>query len=178
MALIEERCRRAVDGHVHGHATGLVPHIDGRGQKLVGFPLPRLGLHVLDAALVDALLEALQLPECVDIDRIARGHALHGVAGVLVAGRAGLAFLALHGRPQDLAAVDHQHGRVLEVVVLDGPGLRRGVGIAAAAVVHLIGAPILVGGRDRRKDHTGHERRAGGRNHSQTSLIHDRPPVM
>src|SRR5690606_33570805 len=93
LAFLKEGRRGSIDLDVDRHAARLRFDVDHHAQHLVAFPLVGLGLHIVLAAVVDALLERHHLLPRLEIDRIAGGDALHGSRRVPMAARAGLACL-------------------------------------------------------------------------------------
>ncbi|MCY4065006.1 MAG: hypothetical protein OXF57_01390 [Rhodospirillaceae bacterium] len=69
------------------------------------------------------------------VDRIAGRHALHALLDRIVAAGAGLAGLAVDSRPFAFGLFDPQERRILEIVVLQRPGLRRPEPVAGDQIV-------------------------------------------
>ena len=135
-ALLEVRLGLAVHLDLHRHVAGLHAHQRRHTQHLVAFPLPGLCLHVFFAADADLVFDGDQLLGPLVHQGIVAGLALHGLLDIAMAGRAGLAGLALDLLPFLLGLFDPQEGRVLEVVVLDVAGLGLVDHVAGVLLTH------------------------------------------
>ena len=131
LAFLEERNGGAIHRHIHRHATRLMADEHRHRQQLARFVFPRFRLHVLGAAPIDLGFDVFDLFRIFIIFRICGGNAFHGDFCFAVAGLARFSGFAVDGLIKSGAVIDPDHARVLKIVVLNGLGLRRQVGVAA-----------------------------------------------
>ena len=95
--------------------------VGGEREQRLGLVRQRRRALVRGAAFVDAALEVEEATRLRVEDRVARRRALHARARIGMTARAGSSAGAGRFAPQALAALDPQHPRVGELVLLERP---------------------------------------------------------
>src|SRR5437762_6067686 len=112
-----------------------LPRDKGRErQQLAALEGERRRLLVVGAARIDALLQIDGAAGCLVESRVARGHAFHACAGIIVAIGAGLVGGTQLALPKRLAVEHPEHAGVGGILVLHRAGVRLHEVVAGATV--------------------------------------------
>ncbi len=130
----EGRKLRIVTGR-NRNAARLLGDVGRERQQVAALEGERLSPLMPAPLQIDALFEIDRAAELLVEGRIARRNALHALAGIVVAVRAGLVGRAELLVPQRFAVEHPEHAGICGVVVLDRLGVRRHEAVARAAFV-------------------------------------------